>query len=142
MSTTNTPTKGLGGRTLKSWELAALNPVDIHNVMSDFLKHIEKEAIGSPLAAIAKHLRESYEKNDNDARQFCHGLQKRFQKELEVYDTEIGKFFRELALGFQSRAASLEKGQPIPDDFAPQMETVSIRSLIKLYFPFLWSILI
>ncbi|ESZ98959.1 hypothetical protein SBOR_0617 [Sclerotinia borealis F-4128] len=122
MSANNTPTKGLGGRKLKSWELAAQNPVDIHQNMNDFLKHIEHEPIGPGLAAIAKQLTSMYESNDNDARQFTHDLQRRFQKECDGYETDTSKFIGDLALGLQTRIQSLEKGKPIPEDWPQQME--------------------
>ncbi|QSZ29486.1 hypothetical protein DSL72_004000 [Monilinia vaccinii-corymbosi] len=122
MSGSNTPAKGMGGRRLKSWEVAAQNPVDIHEKMSDFLKHIEDEAIGRGLAAVAKQLAEMYEANDNEARHFTHLLQRRFQKECDEYDTDTAQFIGDLALGLQTRIASLDKGQPIPEDWPQQME--------------------
>ncbi|KAI9648638.1 hypothetical protein NHQ30_003276 [Ciborinia camelliae] len=123
MSASNTtPTKGMGGRKLKSWEVAAQNPVDINNNMQDFLKHIEKESIGPGLAAVSKQLTQMYEANDNNARQFTHALQKRFQKECDGYDTDTSGFIGDLALGLQLRLESLEKGKPIPEDWPRQME--------------------
>ncbi|RAL67853.1 hypothetical protein DID88_008579 [Monilinia fructigena] len=122
MSASNTPTKGMGGRKLKAWEVAAQNPVDINKNMNDFLKHIENEAIGPGLTAVAKQLAEMYEANDNEARHFTHTLQKRFQKECDGYDADTAKFMADLALGLQTRIASLEKGMPIPEDWPQQME--------------------
>ena len=123
--TAQTPTKGLGGRRLKSWELAAQNPVDIHNNLSDFLKHVESDPIGPGLAAVAKQPTQMYSDNYNEARQFTHSLQKRFQTECDGYDTAITQFIGDLAMGLQSRVKSLEKGKPIPEDWPQQMEDVS-----------------
>ncbi|KAF7910599.1 uncharacterized protein EAF01_002110 [Botrytis porri] len=122
MSTAPTTAKGIGGRKLKAWELALQTPVDIHSNMSDFLAHIENEPLGPSLAAIANQLTQMYEANDNDARQFTHNLQKRFQKECDGYDTDIAKFVGDLALGLQSRIESLDKTMPIPEDWPGQME--------------------
>ncbi|KAA8575566.1 hypothetical protein EYC84_004705 [Monilinia fructicola] len=129
MSASNTPKKGMGGRKLKAWEMAAQSPVNINKNMKDFLKHVENEAIGPGLAAIAKQLAEMYEANDTEARHFTHNLQKRFQKECDGYDTETAEFMAELASGLQTRIASLEKGMPIPEDWPQQMEDVSSLSL-------------
>ncbi|KAF7852547.1 hypothetical protein EAF04_010948 [Stromatinia cepivora] len=122
MSATSTPTKGMDGRKLKAWELGAQDPVDINKNMNDFLKHIEDEPLGPGLTAIANQLSQMYEANDNDARHFTHTLQRKFQKECDGYDTDTAKFIGELALGLQTRIESLEKGKPIPEDWAQQME--------------------
>ncbi|KAJ8066522.1 hypothetical protein OCU04_005580 [Sclerotinia nivalis] len=122
MSATNTPIKGTSGRKLKVWEIGAQAPFDINKNMNDFLKHIEDEPLGPGLTAIADQLSQMYEANDNEARQFTHTLQRRFQKECDGYDTDTAKFMEELASGLQARIGSLEKGKPIPEDWAQQME--------------------
>ncbi|EMR86217.1 hypothetical protein BcDW1_5141 [Botrytis cinerea BcDW1] len=122
MSAAPTPAKGIGGRKLKSWELPIQNPADIYSNMSDFLAHIENEPLGPGLATIANQLTQMYEANDNDARHFTHNLQKRFQKECDGYDTDTAKFIEDLALGLQTRIASLDKTMPIPEDWPRQME--------------------
>lgn len=124
MSAAPTPAKGIGGRKLKSWELPIQNPADIYSNMSDFLAHIENEPLGPGLATIANQLTQMYEANDNDARHFTHNLQKRFQKECDGYDTDTAKFIEDLALGLQTRIASLDKTMPIPEDWPRQMEDV------------------
>lgn len=124
----------MGGRKLKAWEIAAQNPVDINKNMNDFLEHIKNEPLGPGLAAIAAQLTEMYEANDNEARQFTHNLQKKFQKECDGYQTDTAKFIEDLAMGLQTRIKSLEKGKPIPEDWPQQMEDArnlsSLRSLI------------
>ncbi|KAK6612970.1 hypothetical protein H4I95_01314 [Botrytis cinerea] len=122
MSAAPTPAKGIGGRKLKSWELPIQNPADIYSNMSDFLAYIENEPLGPCLATIANQLTQMYEANDNDARHFTHNLQKRFQKECDGYDTDTAKFIEDLALGLQTRIASLDKTMPIPEDWPRQME--------------------
>ncbi|TGO68029.1 hypothetical protein BOTNAR_0031g00140 [Botryotinia narcissicola] len=114
MSAAITPAKGMGGRKLKSWELAIQTPVDIHSNMSDFLAHIADEPLGPGLAAIANQLSQMYEANDNDARHFTHTLQRRFQKECDGYETDTARFIEDLALGLQTRIESLDKTMPIP----------------------------